>query len=115
MTEVVIEEHESYVQVTFEGGIADSVSWDKAYNHLNSIYPNLIIQLINLKGVRKEFINSLEAAMEIVLSEGKSFIFVCKDSLITSLLDEDWTIVPTKQEALDYLKMEEIEREMGLR
>ncbi|MCH8555567.1 MAG: hypothetical protein LAT76_10430 [Schleiferiaceae bacterium] len=58
-------------------------------------------------------ISALKKAYKAHRKSQKSFIVIVRESLLDDF-EDDFPVVPTHQEALDYLEMEEIERQLGL-
>jgi hypothetical protein len=75
--------------------------------------PSLILDLLNTSDIEDSSLPDLKEICERVLSVPKSLIFVSIDPELNAVLDQYWNLVPTVQEALDFLEMEEIERSLG--
>ena len=73
---------------------------------------DLILDLSSLETIDKAYLPSLKQINQDLINAGFCFVIVLKDSLpITST--ESLNIVPTLIEAEDYLKMEQIQRDLG--
>ena len=72
---------------------------------------NLILNLEELSAVDDELTNSLIKYSKEHKSKNLSFVIV---SNVVNLDNEIIDIVPTLQEAYDYIEMEEIERDLGI-
>ena len=73
---------------------------------------DLILDLSSLETMDKAYLSSLNQINQDIVNAGFCFVIVFKDSL-TIISTESLNIVPTLIEAEDYLKMEQIQRDLG--
>ena len=73
---------------------------------------DLILDLSSLKTMDKAYSSSLTKINQKIINAGFCFVIVLKDS-VPIISTESLNIVPTLIEAEDYLKMEQIQRDLG--
>ncbi|MEC7619783.1 MAG: hypothetical protein VX714_03495 [Bacteroidota bacterium] len=73
---------------------------------------DLILDLSTLETMDKEYFFSLNQINQKIINAGFCLVIVLKDS-IPIISTESLNIVPTLIEAEDYLKMEQIQRDLG--
>ena len=73
---------------------------------------DLILDLSSLETIHKAHFSSLNQINQDIINAGFCLVIVFKDSL-TIKNTESLNIVPTLIEAEDYLKMEQIQRDLG--
>lgn len=99
------EEH--YVRLTWEGTDLDAPA---GLPGLVEEGKNYLLDLLSVTGFKNP--SALEKLAEEHKASGQSFILVVAKSQLSKFSDEA-PVVPTWQEALDFLEMEEIERQLG--
>lgn len=86
---------------------------EAAYESLKD--DNLIIDLLAYKELTPSMVTAFCALSKAHRASGKSFVLVTDTVSINELPEDDNIIVvPTTQEGLDMVEMEEIERDLGL-
>ena len=81
---------------------------EKALSHIHSD-ENKIIDCTSLS-LTDSTITILSNAYELHLSSSNSFVVVISDKIDMDTLEEHFVVVPSVSEAIDYIYMEELER-----
>lgn len=115
------DKNEKYVVITLEeekldSGIAPALKSELVIFNAEG-YRNIILDLSRIKEVDSSGLSSLLTGYRACQQAGGSFVLTAVqpavEKLITiSQLDRDLQIIPTLDEAIDYIYMEEVEREL---
>ncbi|WP_461531992.1 ribonuclease Z [Sinomicrobium sp.] len=99
--------------VTHEkGGVDDFyLRLEEAYHKLKN--DHLVVNLFSLDRLKAADLKVLDAISKKHRSDNKSFVIV-SDGISVDDIPDELVVVPTVQEALDIIEMEEIERDLGL-
>lgn len=117
-----VDKNEKYILLTLEEGNLDSKISSSLKSELVIFgaegFRNIILDLSNVKNMDSSGLSSLLTANRVCQRSGGSFVLTgiqpAVEQLISvSQLDKSLHIVPTKDEAVDFVYMEELEREIN--
>ncbi len=114
-----IEKNQQYVLIDIPQASIDTDASQALSKSVASLwkegYTNIVIDLNQVQSVEQDGFSVLRKANELCLRDGGIFILVTKDEELTEALDEakirDLTILPTVEEAVDAVFMNELEGE----
>ncbi len=114
-----IEKNQQYVLIDIPQATIDTDASQALSKSVASLwkegYTNIVIDLNQVQSVEQDGFSVLRKANELCLRDGGIFILVTKDEELTEALDEakirDLTILPTVEEAVDAVFMNELEGE----
>ncbi|MDQ3073415.1 MAG: hypothetical protein M3Q97_09160 [Bacteroidota bacterium] len=114
---IKVEKEEQYILVTPEEKMLDEKEVeqleDKLIAHLEDGRVNLILNLSNVETVSDDFYYLADKIYNILLKEeGIMVITEAPEQVIAKLAEYPLVITPTQDEAVDYIFMEELEKQL---
>ncbi|PKK35528.1 anti-anti-sigma factor [Siphonobacter sp. SORGH_AS_0500] len=114
-----IEKNQQYVLIDIPQATIDTEASQALSKSVASLwkegYTNIVIDLAQVQNIEQDGFSVLRKANELCLRDGGLFVLVTKDDELTEELDgakiRDLTILPTVEEAVDAVFMNELEGE----
>ncbi|MDQ1088551.1 MULTISPECIES: STAS domain-containing protein [unclassified Siphonobacter] len=114
-----IEKNQQYVLIDIPQATIDTEASQALSKSVASLwkegYTNMVIDLAQVQNIEQDGFSVLRKANELCLRDGGLFVLVTKDDELTEELDgakiRDLTILPTVEEAVDAVFMNELEGE----
>ncbi len=114
-----IEKNQQYVLIDIPQATIDTEASQALSKSVASLwkegYTNMVIDLNQVQSIEQDGFSVLRKANELCLRDGGLFVVVTKDEDLTEELDQakirDLTILPTVEEAVDAVFMNELEGE----
>ncbi|MEO8147998.1 MAG: hypothetical protein ABI723_10195 [Bacteroidia bacterium] len=115
-----IEPNEKYLLISFSDNTINQTSIEQLKEFISTADKEnyVVLDFSNITSVNKEMLSALEGQLQQLMNTDGFIVFASSDEKINTDIaatfnDPDLLILPTVDEAVDYIFMDEIENEIG--